>query len=156
MGVWWNEVADKRTSALTFVSKLRHCRLRIKEWCTSDVYCISRTKTELATEIHKLDQLEELTCLTTDQLGHRANVKWQLGKAILEEEILWKARARQQWLKEGDDNTKFFHAVANGRRRVNTIGAVEDEGRLLAGEEVKMEYFYNRFKEIFAPSCRPN
>ncbi len=156
MSVWWNEVASKRTNVLTFVAKLRHCRLRIKEWCASNFYSISRTKAELATELHKLDHMEEQLPLNPDQLANRTRIKCLLDKVILEEESLWKARARQQWLKEEDGNTKFFHAVDNGRRRVNNIGVVEDEGRHFFGEEAKREYFYNRFKDIFAPSCPNN
>ena len=37
------------------------------------------------------------------------------------EEMDWRQRFRQLWLKEGDANTRFFHLVANGRRRMNQI-----------------------------------
>lgn len=71
---------------------------------------------------------------------------------ILDEEILWKTRARQHWLKEGDGNTKFFHATANGRRRANTITMVEDGGNIIHREEDKRNYFYSYFKGLFAPT----
>lgn len=32
------------------------------------------------------------------------------------------------WLREGDKNTKFFHRVANARRREKTISRLEVEG----------------------------
>ena len=37
------------------------------------------------------------------------------------EELDWRQRSRQLWLKEGDANTRFFHLVANERRRMNKI-----------------------------------
>ncbi len=66
----------------------------------------------------------------------------------MDEETLWKTRAKQQWIKEGDGNTKFFHAIANGRRRANAIHEVVDNGRSITRELDKRLYFYNKFAEI--------
>ncbi|OAY74877.1 hypothetical protein ACMD2_27251 [Ananas comosus] len=67
-----------------------------------------------------------------------------------EEEILRKTRAKQHWLKEGDNNTKFFHAVANGRKRSNEIQFIEDEsGRLIRNEAQMKSCFFHSFKRLF-------
>jgi hypothetical protein len=34
-----------------------------------------------------------------------------------EEELYWFSRSSEKWLLEGDNNTAYFHRVANGRRR---------------------------------------
>ncbi len=65
--------------------------------------------------------------------------------------LMWKTRAKQNWLREGDRNTKFFHAFANGRRRNNEIGTVVDDGRSYHSEEEKRSYFYRKFKALFSP-----
>ncbi len=149
-------MSAKASSALTFVAKLRHCRKRISEWCSSSFYSISKTKKAIMDEILQLDILEKQHDLTPSQFEQRKLLKTHLKSVLVDEEVLWKARARQQWIKEGDGNTKFFHAVANGRRRANSIHEVVDEGRTLSREDDKLTYFHNKFRDIFAPADVPS
>jgi hypothetical protein len=46
-------------------------------------------------------------------------VKERITQLLREEEIKWFQRAKTKHLLEGDNNTKFFHTVANGKRRKN-------------------------------------
>ncbi|OAY70623.1 hypothetical protein ACMD2_27059, partial [Ananas comosus] len=148
--LWWNEVSPKNSAVLTLTAKLRHCRARIREWCSASFYCISNTIKTLQEDIQSLDHLEEHSPLPSDARVKRENLKSLLQSILQEEEILWKTRAQQCWLKEGDGNTKFFHAMANGRRRINTIESIEDDqGRLIYNEAEKRSYFFHAFKGLF-------
>jgi hypothetical protein len=50
----------------------------------------------------------------------------QLEERRRKEEILWKQKSRVQWLKEGENNTKFFHRAMVHHRHINRITHLED------------------------------
>ena len=44
------------------------------------------------------------------------------------EEISWRQKSREIWLKEGDRNTKFFHKMANSHRNHNEMARLKIDG----------------------------
>ncbi|XP_074363628.1 uncharacterized protein LOC141704240 [Apium graveolens] len=76
----------------------------------------------------------------------------KLNELLLHEEMYWKQRAKIFWLKDGDANTKFFHAQATKRKKLNHIAyLVTDSGDKVDDHErmcmLTKEYFQNVFSE---------
>ncbi|KAK0601649.1 hypothetical protein LWI29_026088 [Acer saccharum] len=75
----------------------------------------------------------------------------EMWKGVRRDEQKWSQKSKVQWLKEGDKNTKFFHCLANGRKRMNFIGEIVIEGRKVSKpSEVKegiAKYFRNHFRK---------
>ena len=44
------------------------------------------------------------------------------------EEISWRQKSRMLCIKEGNNNTKFFHKMANSHRRYNHLRNLEVDG----------------------------
>jgi hypothetical protein len=53
-----------------------------------------------------------------------------------------------RWLKDGDANTKLFHAVANGRRVKNFIPAIRHAGELITNQQRKEAVFFDSYNEL--------
>lgn len=71
---------------------------------------------------------------------------------LVKEEEHWKQRAKLFWLKDGDSNTKFFHAYANGRRKKNFIRRLKNGDRNWVSEphglhSVVTNYIINLFSD---------
>jgi hypothetical protein len=48
------------------------------------------------------------------------------------QKIYWKKRYTVQWTKPGDESSKFFHAAATERYRINTITSLDIEEGMVA------------------------
>lgn len=78
----------------------------------------------------KTQQLEVLQGSgRASEMGDIITVKQELHSLIDQEDLVWKQRAKENWLKHGDKNTKYFHVCANQRRRANQISRILDEKR---------------------------
>jgi hypothetical protein len=76
---------------------------------------------------------------------------------VEKEEIFWRQRSRVAWLKEGDKNTKYFHACATQWKKVNTIvGLLDHQGVWQSDSsaipDVVVQYFHNLFASFISDS----
>ncbi|XP_035551737.1 uncharacterized protein LOC118349897 [Juglans regia] len=74
----------------------------------------------------------------------------ELHLTLEKEDLWWKQRAKRNWYKHGDRNTKYFHACAKERRKRNFINEVEDENnRNFIGFQKVEETFRRFFGKLF-------
>ncbi|GAA0187511.1 hypothetical protein LIER_34798 [Lithospermum erythrorhizon] len=127
-------------------------RVALIEWCKLNNFN-SRLKIEdLQRKLR--DAFERGTLDGTEV----SNLEQDLDRAWGEEEIYWKERAKLKMLKEGDRNTKFFHAAAMIRRRKNRILRIEDGAGVWQEEDSRLEGEVRRYFEgIFSANsvCHP-
>lgn len=80
-------------------------------------------------------------------------LKQQLAEAYREEEQFWRQKCREEWLREGDRNTKYFHNVVKGRKVKNIILMLLDEwGNEHFSEGSKGEIAVDYFRDLFMSS----
>lgn len=74
-----------------------------------------------------------------------------------QQEVFWKQRAKQFWLREGDQNTKFFHKYATGRKKANQlIGLQDSNGEWQENKEDIRNIIVDYFLELFRAQVRLN
>jgi hypothetical protein len=75
-------------------------------------------------------QFDEGRGLEEEEKVRKIDMSRELEKTLLSEEIIWRQKSRALWLKEGDKNTKFFHRLANSRRKFNQVDSLSINGEI--------------------------
>ncbi|CAN0888133.1 Transposon TX1 uncharacterized 149 kDa protein [Linum grandiflorum] len=65
------------------------------------------------------------------------------------EEISWKQKSRDDWIRLGDRNTKYFHRLANFNRRRNHIDEIEVEGCVVEGQSNVANAAVNFYEKLY-------
>lgn len=68
-----------------------------------------------------------------------------------QEEAYWLTRCHEQWLHKGDNNTSYFHKIANGRRRKTTIISLEKDGVVIEGDDNLLKHATEYYATLFGP-----
>ena len=109
-------------------------------------------KKRLLEDLARLDSKEGECGLTDVEKRVRAEVRCQVEHLLSLKEISWKQKLRMLCIKEGDNNTKFFHKIANSHRRYNYLGILEVDGVIyeeLSEVIAEVVWFYkNLYQEI--------
>ena len=65
------------------------------------------------------------------------------------QEISWRQKSKALFIKEGDNNTRFFHRLVNSHRRTNQIRGVEVEGILYKDESEITNQVVDFYKKLY-------
>jgi hypothetical protein len=77
-------------------------------------------------------------------------LQYELSEWLLRNEILWRQKSRETWLREGDKNSKYFHLSTIIRRRRNKIDTIKsDLGEWITDRKEIRKHFLTHFTSQF-------
>ena len=101
---------------------------------------------------------DKVRVLTLEEAEARATAKEDFKKWCLLEEMSWRQKSWELWLKEGDRNTSFFHIMAISHRRRNFMGKIKIDGRWVEEESEIRKGVVEAFQSLLMDpgGWRPN
>jgi transposase len=106
-----------KTPIQTWQNRIRHLHRFLRGWAKNLSGKYKKEKERLLAIIDSLDMKAETIPLSLDKSNDLKIANEKLNKLRREEEINWAQRAKVKYIQEGDNNTKYFHLIANGKHR---------------------------------------
>ena len=125
---WWEEGSFSGSPSFILAEKLKFLKAKLKEW-NRNTFARVEYRNNLALEqMEYWDAKEKISRLSLEELEARNKAREDYKKWVLLEEITWRQKSREVWLKEGDRNTGFFHKMVNAHRRRNNVDRIKING----------------------------
>ncbi|KAG8498856.1 hypothetical protein CXB51_005701 [Gossypium anomalum] len=148
-------VKDKWSFSGTMTNPLTMFTHDLKEWNKSVYGHISARKKILVKELTKIQRI--IDCSGSNRLAKvELKIQQELENVLRHEELLWKQKARCDWLHFGDRNIKFFHARMLRQRKHNWITAIRNEfGDWLYDSEAAEAEANQFFQKLYGEDLGP-
>ncbi|XP_059066331.1 uncharacterized protein LOC131857650 [Cryptomeria japonica] len=131
MEKWWSQCNHMRgTPSFYFIKKIAYIKNQLRIWNREVFKNIFSEKERIEAELEALNLIFLVEGMNQDDYIHEKELISMLSEILTREEIYWKDKAREMWIKEGDKNTKFFHASVKARRAQNQINEIVSKDRV--------------------------
>jgi hypothetical protein len=132
--------------------KMKRLRQKLKGWNNNIVGHYKRLKKDLIEKIDTLDKISETSGLSDADRFMKLDLESNLKKIVDEENIRLRQKARDKFLLDGDENSKYFHLLAKHKKRKLKILTLS-HGDILAHDNHGINQLATSFyKDLFGPS----
>ncbi|CAM8897571.1 unnamed protein product [Rhodiola kirilowii] len=125
----WSQPGEVGWKGFIIQQKLAKIRRRLGAWNKSTFGNIGKKLKETKLEFEKMDILQDQRILSPEEQLRRTTLRSRLWHLEAQEERLWRQKSRVNWLRSGDQNTRFFHRMATWRSKKNSIESLMFDGR---------------------------
>ena len=147
---WWASYLFQGTPSFILAKKLAALKLDLKKWNETEFGNVTFKKQDLWSKLNGLDAKEETHRLSAEEKLEQTNLRTNIEKLTLMEEISWRQKSRVLHLKEGDANTRFFHRMANSNRKNNGIESLMVNGILSSDQGIIADYITHFFMNLYS------
>ena len=118
---WWQGLSFKGSTSFILAEKLKGLKGKLKAWNKEVFGNVETKKAEALYRVGCWDNIEKERELSLEEFEERVIARDDYKRWSLLEEVSWRQKSRELWLKEGDRNISFFHKMANSHKRRNAI-----------------------------------
>ncbi|RVW22247.1 LINE-1 reverse transcriptase-like [Vitis vinifera] len=147
---WWQGIEARGRASFRLVYKMKVVKQNIKVWNREVFGRVEVNKNSALQQLEYWDGVESERSLSIAEAEQKKEAKDAFHKWVLMEEIHWRQKSRELWLKEGDRNTGYFHRMANAHRRNNSLDRITINGEMLTEDQEVREGIVNAFQNLLS------
>ncbi|RVW75227.1 LINE-1 reverse transcriptase-like [Vitis vinifera] len=132
---WWQGIEVRGRASFRLAYKMKVLKHNIKVWNREVFGRLEVNKNSALQQLEYWDGVESERTLTLAEAEQKKQAKDAFHHWVLLEEVHWRQKSRELWLKEGDRNTGYFHRMANAYRRNNSMDRIMINGELLTEDQ---------------------
>jgi hypothetical protein len=146
--IWLNEKVGS-TPMEKWQAKIRRLRQHLRGWAKNVSGAYKKEKKDLLDKLDSLNKKAKHTLLSSQERDLKCCLNNRLAQLLREEEVKWYQFAKTKNLLQGDMNTKYFQLLANGKHRKTKIYQLEDDTRIIEGDNNLKAYITTYYKGLF-------
>jgi exonuclease III len=146
----WATSTNAENGWATVKRKMGKCKRTIQVWVRKNVGAVEDL---IKSKTKKLEVIQKGA--VGNNREEEKTLRGEIDGLLEQEEIKWRQRANEEWLKNGDRNTKYFHACATQRRRKNMIDQILDGGGQTCNTAESIEDAFVRYYADLFTSASP-
>ena len=132
---WWDGYSFAGSPSFILAQKSKALKADFKKkWNKEEFGDLAFRKKNMLTKLMGLNAREELVSLSNEEQIRRLQLEGDIEQFASLEETSWKQKSWALYVKEGDNNTRYFHRLANSHRNANHIKRIEVDGVLYEDE----------------------
>jgi exonuclease III len=148
----WSLPVRSRSNIDIWKEKIKRLKKSLKGWNSNVEGKYSKLKKELSQKIDLIDKKSERFGISHEERLEKLDLEWNLKNLMMEDCCKKKQMAREKFINDGDENSKYFHLIAKGKkRRIRILSLVHEEN------DIKNDVNINKvatdfYKDLFGPS----
>ena len=146
---WWGSLKFTGSASYILDAKLRALKNILKIWNKEEFGLVEDKKGEALKQVEYWDEKEKYDVLNMEDCEARNGAREAYKSWVIKEEIFWRQKSRELWLKEGDNNTRFFHRMANAHCRRNWLSKLKVNGCWHSEENNLRNSVVGAFQELY-------
>jgi hypothetical protein len=147
----WSLLVKANHSIDIWKLKIKRLKQMLKGWNINVEGHYKKMKKDLMTKIDNLDNISEMVGLSKGDRMEKLDLELTLKKLVDEEGIKLKQRARDKFILDGDENSKYFHLLAKCKRRKLKIMTLTHDDKVAHDEVEINQLAISFYKKFFGP-----
>jgi hypothetical protein len=133
--------------AKPLTAKFKNLRKTLRSW-QKNLSGLKKNNGNVKNVLSFLEIIEEFRDLSEIEWNFTEKLSLKLKQLLDQQRTYWKQRGKVKWIKEGDANTKLFHATASVKHRNNLISCLQkNNGETVVSHTEKEIVLWEAFKD---------